>query len=311
MKEIKHSTYQTEVGIDVSKETLRVHIDGKQKDWSNTPVSVAKLIDECFKNNGNFRITCESTGSYDAILICLCLEKGAPVSQVNPTHVKNFIRSFGRHAKTDTIDACLIARFARERDPALLGKAWLANHHLKEIQRRIRALTKIRSSHLASIDKYRDKSVVREIRSLITVIDSRIAKHTATLDALIAADEHLAARRKIIEAVVGVGPKTCRSLLIDLPELGSLSRGSIAGLVGLAPQHDDSGTHNGSRRIRAGRKEPRSALYMAALSAARYNPNIKPVYERLREAGKPAKVAIVAIARKLLIHLNTQLKPIT
>jgi transposase len=310
MHDNRTSPYLTEVGIDVSKATLRVHRGGAQEDWENTPASIRKLLAALAKGGGSFRITCEATGSYDTALILACLEKGVPVSQANPAHVKSFIRSFGRHAKTDAIDARYIALFARERNPATLGDEWLGNHRLRESHRRLRALVEMRSAQLASVDKYRDKAIVREIRAVVAYLEKRIAKYEAALLKAVETDRSLAAKREVMEKVAGVGTKTCLSLLIEVPELGTLNRRDIAGLVGLAPQHCESGTYKGSRRLRGGRKRPRSALYMAALTACRCNRELAAFYKRMREAGKPAKVAIIAVARKLLVYLNTQLKPL-
>lgn len=304
------SPYQNEVGIDISKAALAVHSDGKRKDHPNTQAGVSKLVTELLAKEGKTRVTCEATGSYGDILILTCLERGLPVSQVNPNRIKHFSLSYGKRAKTDTIDSKHIALYAGERNPPCLGKEWMRSHGLRERHRRLTALIRMRSAQLASIDKFRDKGTIGEIRSLIKIIEKRIAKQTASLLEAVREDETLSAKRAVMEKVEGVGPKTCLSLLIDVPELGSLNRKDVAAVLGLAPHSNESGTFKGKRRVRGGRKKPRTALYMAALSASRCNPQLKPVYDRLVAAGKPAKVALVAVARKLLVYLNTQLKPL-
>ena len=304
------SPYENEVGIGISKAVLAVHSKGARKDWPNTPAGVSKPVATLLADKARTRVTCEATGSYGDLLILTCLREGLPVSQVNASRVRHFALSFGKLAKSDSIDARHIALYAAERNPPCLGDAWLRAHGLKERHRRLSALVRMRAAQLASIDKYRDKAIIREIRSLAAVLDKRIDKQTAALAAAIDRDAAMAAKRAVMEKVEGVGPKTSASLLIDVPELGSLNRRDVAAIVGLAPHSNDSGTFSGRRRVRGGRKKPRTALYMAALTASRCNPHLRPVYERLVAAGKPAKAAIIAVARKLLVYLNTQLKPL-
>ena len=304
------SPYEIEVGVDISKAVLAVHSQGARKDWPNTPAGVSKLVATLLANKAPTRITCEATGSYGDLLILTCLREGLPVSQVNASRVRHFALSFGKLAKSDTIDARHISLYAAERNPPCLGDGWLRAHGLKARHRRLAALIRMRTAQLASIDKFRDKAIIREIRSLVGILDKRIEKQAAALVEAIDRDAAMAAKRAVMEKVEGIGPKTSVSLLINVPELGRLNRRDVAAIVGVAPHSNDSGTFNGRRRVRGGRKKPRTALYMAALCASRCNPQLKPVYDRLVAAGKPAKVAIIAVARKLLVYLNTQLKPL-
>jgi transposase len=148
----------------------------------------------------------------------------------------------------------------------------------------------------------------RDIQSLLRILQRRVARLDEKIDAAIAADPEKSETKELLESVPSVGAGVARTLIVDLPELGSLGRREIASLVGLAPYARDSGRKSGMRRIRAGRPGPRSALYLAAMNGARFNPVLKPFYERLREAGKPPKLAFVALARKLLTILNAMVR---
>ena len=305
MKQIK---YQLEVGIDVAKSSLRVAVGDTQMEVKNSKGEILKMLNKLKKQSPFVRVTCESTGGYEDLLISLCLEKGVAVSQCNPVHIKHFIRSHGKYAKTDAIDAHYIAKYATERSPQVLDKRWLAVKQRREIQQRIDFLTKENARRKACLDGYSDKSIIAEIKREISSVKKKIEKHRAELQKLIKLDPVLEKTRILLESVVGVGTVTSTTLINTLPELGTVNRQEIARLTGLAPLHFESGNYKGVRKIYGGRARPRTALYMAAVVALRHNPELKSFGARLRDAGKAGRAIVVAVARKLLIHLNSLVK---
>lgn len=302
------SIYQLEIGIDISKEILSVHLHDKRVDYPNTKAGITKLFKAIGKLKKSCRITCESTGSYGALLILSALKKGIPISQVNPVQIKDYIRSFGKLAKTDTIDARYIAQYSSERNPPVLDQSWIELYALKEVLRQSRQLTRIRSELKSAMDKYLDPSLKKATEKHIRYFDREIKKLDAQLLAEIQAHPQLSERYNKLIEVSCIGPKTATSLVLEMPELGKLNRREVAALAGLAPMHNESGNHDGQRHIRRGRKGPRTALYMAAFVASNRNVVLKAFYQRLRKAGKPHQKAVIAVARKFLIYLNTLLK---
>ena len=299
---------QLEVGVDISKHTLSVFYDQKLLNLPNTAKGINNLISKLKKAKRPFRITCESTGSYGDLLIRLALKNEIAISQVNPVFIKDYIRSFGRLAKTDAIDAQFIARYATDRQPSLLSKGLLEILDLKEAHRQLRQLISIRAQLKASLDKYVVTACRKGMEKHLRYLDREIKKIEEQLLMDIQENEAMKAKFEKIIKVSSVGPKTAMSLLLEMPELGTLNRGQVAALAGLAPMHNESGKLQGNRHIQRGRKGPRSLLYMAAFNASFKNSVLKPFYQRLIAAGKSHQVAVIAVARKLLIYLNTLLK---
>ncbi len=305
---MKENNYEVEVGVDVSKKTLRIDIQGKQKDIENSKSKITSWLRSLKKKHPSFRVTCESTGGYENTLIAACLKLSISISQVNPVQVKNFIRSFGSKAKTDPIDARYITRFATERNPSTLDKSWLQTHKRAELLLRIDFLTDENVRRKGTLDKYDSTSITADIKREIVSTEKKIKRYKSKLQDLINEDEKLKKIQTVLEEVSGVGFVTSSVLINTLPELGLVSRGQIAGIVGVAPLHQDSGTMKGKRQIHGGRCRPRRALFMACISAIRHNPVIRAFYQSLKKEGKPHKVAMIAAARKLLIHLNSIVK---
>ena len=310
MKTTKPSTFRLEVGVDVAKNELQVDAGQYQRPIPNTHRAISSLLSKLCKDHSSLRITCESTGGYENLLIRVCLEKGVAVSRVNPLHVKHFVRSYGTRAKTDRIDARMLARFGRERNPVCLDGSWLALSRLREHQRHLNRLIRQRTALLGEIDKYLDKALRAEIRREIRSTERKIERSRQIMAEMVEADPELLKRREIMEKVSGVGRATSHSLLATMPELGTMDRRRAASLAGLAPHPRESGLSSSPRFIGAGRKEARTALYMAALAATRHNEHLRGYFRQLRARGKSGKVALIAVARKLLIYLNTQLKPL-
>lgn len=253
------------------------------------------------------RLACEASGGYERSLAETLAAAGHGIRILPAGRVRQFARAGGNLAKTDRIDAAVIAHCAATFDgPALvldparrdLGEMVEARSQLRD------ALTTARNQSAAlRLPRLRAIAEARigQLRAWIAELDAAIAEH-------IAAHAHLARTDALLCSVPGVGPATAARLLADLPELGTLSRQKIAALAGVAPFANDSGGHQGRRRMRAGRRSVRCALYMAALVAARHNPVFSPAYRRLVAAGKPPKVALGALMRKLLVTLNAILR---
>lgn len=296
------------IGIDLSKDTLGVSIDGKSLELANSPCGMKKLLAAIAASGRPCHVCCEATGSYGELLLRTLLGEHIPVSQVNPVLIKDYIRSFGRITKTDRIDASFIARYAADRLPAPLPKSTLRLLELKEIHRQLRHLVRLRANLMASIDKYLDSRSKADIRGHVAYFDGEIRKLQSRLLTEVKGEPELRAKYKALTAIHSAGPRTALTLLLDMPELGTLNRCQAAALAGLAPVHNDSGNFKGQRHIRRGRKAPRCVLYMAALTASFKNPALMPFYQQLRARGKHHQQALIAVARKLIIHINTTLK---
>jgi transposase len=296
------------IGIDVSKEHLDCDLHGKPLRLPNSNAGASTLLRKLADHAAPIQVNLEATGCYTRPLVRACLAAGVPVALINPRHIRSYARAAGQLAKTDEIDARIITAYARHFNPTCLGGEWLERDRLAQYHRRLEVLIQTRASRKTSMDHYEDAWLRSEIRREIAALDKRIGTITKAIDSIIDNDPVLAEKRRLMERTTGVGPATSRTLAVTFPELGTLNRGQAAALAGLAPMNRDSGAGRGKRCIQAGRAKPRRALYLAALTAAYRNPMFSAYFKRLREAGKPVKVALTAVARKLLIHLNTELK---
>lgn len=293
-------------GIDVSKQHLDWALGSKAKTAQvrNTRAGIRSLVMRLGEQAADLdRIIVESTGGYERALVEALAEAGLPVILINPWRVRRFGEGLGILAKTDSIDAHVLALFGERAAPPARPVPGPRDRQMGDLVRRRRQLTamivaeKNRLEHAATV-------IRRDILALVKILERRVAKLDDRIDAAIAGDTTKARTRAQLESVPCVGPGIARALIVDLPELGTLGRRQIASLVGIAPFANDSGKKSGYRRIRAGRSGPRTALYLAALNASRFNPVLKSMYGRLIKAGKPPKVALIAIARKLLTILN-------
>jgi transposase len=299
------------LGVDVSADTLVVACAGRRWQFANTKDGHRKFITQIKKLPGAGHVVCESTGSYH-LRLCLALqEAGLAVTIANAARIHYFGLSEGVIAKNDPIDAELIERFANAKRPPAdppLCRAQLALSESVTHRRQLVEMIKILRTYRQQVLQ---AALVTEIDRSIAVLEKRLEALDRQLRAQIDAHPLWKAKLALLTTTKGIGFITALSLLAKMPELGTLNRGQCAALGGLAPYDDDSGKHQGKRAIRGGRQEVRTALYMAALSAAHFNPILKPFYQRLLAQKKPAKVALTAVMRKLLIHLNTLLKTIT
>lgn len=297
------------VGIDVSKATLDVHLwpEGRSFQVPNTPEGFA-LLRTNLPAPGTCRIVLEATGDYERRVVAELVDAGHTVSVVNPRPIRDYAKALGILAKTDRIDAKVIARFGADIKPRPVIKLPEKQTELDELVTRRRQLVQLR---VAEENRFRDgltKLVRQSVRRSITAItDDLIRIDRAILD-LVQSDDDWKQRFQLLKTVPGVGDATAAALVAELPELGQLNRQKICALVGLAPYPNDSGTHRGKRSIRGGRKTLRCALYMATLSASQHNPVLKAFAQRLKARGKPGKVYLTACMRKLLVILNTMIQ---
>jgi len=308
------TTEQIFIGVDVSKATLDVAVRGapKVQPFANTDAGIAALMAHLSPHQANVAvILMEATGGLERLAASeLCLA-GYAVMVVNPRQAHDFAKALGYLSKTDKSDAQALAQFAHtlhngdKREQLLLRLPTAQQDALAAMVTRRSQLVGMRvaeGNRLASSHRTQRKSIT----AVLKVIDQQIK----TLDDDIAGSlhEHFKAKLDLLNGMKGVGVATKAALMASLPELGSLSAGQIGKLVGVAPLNRDSGTMKGKRVTWGGRADVRSALYMASLSAVRYEPSIRLFYQRLRGAGKPAKVALVACMHKLLTIINAIIK---
>lgn len=250
----------------------------------------------------------EATGSYQKPVAMALLEAGHCVAVVNPRQVRRFAQGIGILAKTDKIDAKILARYAELVRPRTMEKPSENQVQIADLASRRRQLIDLRTAESNRLKQTQQKSVCKSIEQTIQFLNEQIEAIDKQIESLIESDEAWSDQAKLVKSVPGVGKGTAAALAANLPELGRLNRQEIAALVGIAPFNRDSGQFRGKRSIQGGRKQIRSVLYMAALSARRCNPIIREFAQRLTAQGKATKVVLVACMRKLLVILNTMVK---
>ena len=275
--------------------------------FANSSRGIEQLVAR-ISRQGAALIVIEATGGYELPLLTALAVAELPVVRINPRQLRAFAVAVGELAKTDMIDARLIARFAHDVRPAVRSLPTAEQRRFGDLAARRRQLISLRTAESNRHQKTCQREVQRSIKAVLAVLDRQIALLDQQLSELVAADQHWQQQTQLLESVPGIGTVTSQVLLAELPELGQLEHRQIAKLVGLAPLNRDSGKFRGRRTIVAGRGTVRTALYMAALSASRFNPPIRCFYERLRQAGKPFKVAVVACMHKLLTMLNAMIR---
>jgi transposase len=292
------------VGIDVSQEYLDIAVTGdKSVQRTRTDADGLESLKQRLVAARPALIVIEASGGYECRPAAVLLAAGLPLAVVNPRQVRDFARSLGQLAKTDKIDARVLARFAEVVQPQPAKLSDEAEKQLRELELRRRQLIE-----MAVAERNRLRTAGRSaerIQKHIRWLEKEVKQLENELEGLIESDPGLRAKAAILTSVPGVGRIVSATLLSGLPELGTLNRKQIASLVGVAPFNWDSGKLRGKRAVWGGRARIRSVLYMAALVASRRNPAIRALYERLCAAGKPKKVALVAAMRKLLTILNS------
>jgi transposase len=296
------------VGIDVSKGRLDVAIGEQGECWDvgNDEKGILKLV-ERLKAVEPALIVLESTGGLEMGALASLYSAGLSVALVNPGRVREFAKSLGLLAKTDKIDARLLARFAEAIRPAPTCLPSQEEQLLSALIARRSQLIDFRTAELNRLVSAHT-SVQASIELLLNQLGEQISQLDRQVEQLISQNDDFTDKDEILRSTPGIGPVSSAILIADLPELGRLDRKKIAALVGVAPFNDDSGYRRGKRRTKGGRAAIRKVLYMATISASRYNPKIKSFYEQLLKRGKLKKVALVACMRKLLTILNAMLR---
>ena len=292
------------VGIDVAKAQLDVAVEPTGATWT-VPRSRGGLrrLQEQLQARRPTRIVLEASGGYERLVVATLAAAGLPVVVVNPRQTHDFARALGRLAKTDRLDAQVLARFAAEVRPPVRPQPSPAVEDLQILSRRRRQLVVERAAEQQR-RRHDRPHLDLGFDVLAAARTAALAKVERQLAALVQTTPELQARAACLRSIPGIGPVAVATLLAEVPELGTCTRQQVAALVGVAPFNRDSGAWRGRRSCWGGRAQVRAALYMAALTAARRNPHLHAVYQRLIAAGKPAKVALVACMRKLLVLCN-------
>jgi transposase len=306
--EKKMSVSAVFIGIDVSKERLDCYCRpaGLTSSYDNTPTRITDLIQWIAAQQPQL-IVLEATGGLERPLVAALFAAQLPVVVVNPRQVRDFARATGQLAKTDLIDAAVIAHFGEAVNPEVRALPDQLTQEMDALMTRRRQLVQMLAAernHLVSAPA----QVQNHVKEHITQLEELIKKLDQDIDQMITGSPIWKAKEDLLRSVKGVGPVLSRTLLAELPELGQISRQEISKLVGVAPLNNDSGKYKGKRSCWGGRASVRGPLYMATLAATRYNPVIKEFYQRLLAKGKVKKVAIVACMRKVLITLNAIVK---
>jgi len=292
------------VGIDVSKGRLDVAIGAQGEYWDvgNDEKGIVKLV-ERLKEVQPTLIVLESTGGLEVLVMTELYAAGLAFALVNPGRVREFAKSMGLLAKTDKLDARLLARFAEAVKPSITRLPNEQEQHLSGLVTRRRQLLEMLVAEQNRLNTVR-LSLKGKLEEHIRWLQEALAKLDQEIQEYVRQSELWQEKTELMRSVPGVGPVTSSTLLAELPELGKLDRKKIAALVGVAPFNDDSGHRRGKRRVKGGRSSVRNVLYMAALSASKYNPVLRSFYQAMIKRGKEKKVALTACMRKLLTFLN-------
>ncbi len=296
------------VGIDVSKAMLDVFDEGTgvAERIANAPEAIAALTARW--RCAEVFVVFEATGVYDRALTRALSQAGIGFARVNPARARSFARASGRLAKTDAIDARMLAAFGRTLPLSADAPRSAARDELAFLAKRRDQLVLMRTQEKNRRGHTADADMRESIARVCELLTAEIEMVEARVEALIEAAPDIAEQARLIRSVPGIGAVACMQLLAQMPELGRTGPKQVAALAGLAPINIDSGAYRGRRAIGGGRKRVRDALYMAALNAVRRADRFKAFYQKLRDAGKPGKLALIAVARKLLTTLNAMLR---
>jgi len=294
-------------GLDIAKASLQLHLQSRFFDLPNTAEGHAQLIKRLAAISG-VHLICEATGGYERAVVAALHAAAQPVSVINPARVRQFARASGELAKTDPIDAAVLTAFGRAFTPETTPARTAIELKMAALVTRRVQLLELRVAEAQRADTCADLDLRQLFTPWLAQMEKQITKVEALIEALLKAQASLADQVQRLDDIMGVGRLTAVMVLATMPELGQLNRRQVAALAGLCPYNRDSGQWAGKRCISGGRAEVRRALYMAALSASRSNHLLKPFYDRLIAAGKPAKVALTAVMRKLIVLMNHLLK---
>ena len=295
------------IGIDVSKDSLDIHVRPTDEKWQTktTPSELKKLLKRV-KALSPQGVILEATGGYERKVVAV-LKKDVPVIIMNPRRIRDFAKASGVLAKTDGIDAAVIARFGEKMEPDVRELATPEEDAKRALLDRQHQLTDMLTQERHRLD-LTPRELKKDVQGHVEFLEKQLKNLDQRIKNSLEKDPEWKAKDECLQAVTGVGPTLSLALVAALPELGKLNRKKIASLVGVAPFNSDSGKKRGERHIFGGRRHVRNVLYMAAITAARHNPVIHDYYTHLRKEGKKFKVAIVACMRKMIIHLNTLMR---
>ncbi len=296
------------VGVDVGKSKLDIVLHPLDLHFqiSNDEESILKVVHVLKKRNIE-RIVVEATGRYEHAFVFACDQANLPIVVVNPISIRRYAQAIGVLAKTDKIDASVIARFAATIQPDIKPIPDKQSRLIKDLLIRRSQLLEMQTMEKNRL-QILPKALHRSIKTLLRSLQTQITTITKQIDEAVMQVKHWRTKTEILTSVPGVGKVLAYTLLSELPELGKLNRKEIAALVGVAPMNRESGTWSDKRRIRGGRHRIRTVMFMAMLSSIQCNPVFKRFYEHLKAQGKLPKVAIIACMRKLIVVLNTMLK---
>jgi transposase len=297
------------IGIDVSKDRLDVAVRpcGESLIFKRTGVGIEDLIARLGALSPKM-VAIEATGGFEAVVAAGLAGAGLPVVVVNPAQVRAFAQALGKRAKTDLIDAAVIAHFAEATKPKLRQMPDEVTRLLADLVARRRQIVEMIAAEAQRTHRMSDKRLTKSVARLRKALEKELSELDVLIDDQIRGSAVWVEKEDLLASVPGVGKTIARTLIAELPELGSLDRRQIAALVGLAPWTRQSGQWRGKSFIGGGRKSVRSSLFVGAMVAARYNPQLKSFRDKLIAAGKPKLIALVAVARKLITILNAILR---
>lgn len=301
------------VGIDISKSSFDICVlpEAHSATFSNDAGGIARFIAFLARLDGIERLVLEPTGGYERCVVDALLATHLPVAKVNAQQIRQFARACGQLSKTDRIDAFVLADYARRMETKVLAASSPAQATLTDLVSRYRQLSHMIVQEKNRREKLADRADARTRAWIDETLAFLAQQRRSVVDAIekcLQSDKDLAGKSEVLMSLKGIGLRTACFLIAGLPELGLMDKGQIAKLVGVAPINRDSGLMRGKRMIAGGRKPLRDALYIAALPAIRFDPHMKAFFERLKAKGKPGKVALVAVMRKMIIILNARMR---
>jgi transposase len=296
------------VGIDISKANLDVYLRplGKTFQVANKETAISGLIEELQTYSLNL-IVLEATGGLETELLIQLQAAQLPVALINPRQGRDFAKAAGKLAKTDAIDAQVLAHFGEALKPQVVAMESDSARQLKELISRRRQVVEIQTAEKNRRDRSRGKALT-DIEQHLEYLEQSLKKLNQEIEELTQSNQEWIDKVNLLKTIPGIGQVISTTLVSYLPELGQLTAKQISRLVGVAPINHDSGQHKGKRMINGGRAPVRASLYMGAVVAIRHNPIIKDFYERLLSRGKPKKLAITACVRKMLVILNAMVR---
>lgn len=307
----QNNTPTIHIGADVAKRTLQIdpaHLHCPAQ-IHNTSAGIQSFIQALSQiKDATPHVILEATGGYERRLRLALHEAGITLSLINPSRVRYFARAVGQEAKTDALDALILTRYGQQMKPAPTQAPTPGQLELKELVTRRQQIQDLLIAEKNRAEGHHLADVQEAAQQLREFLEKQIAELDKRIASFIDKEADLKHKAARLMQLQGVGKTTASGILAVLPELGTLSRGQVAAMAGLAPRNRDSGAYSGRRTIGGGRSQVRRVLYMAALSASRMNPKLKPLYDRLVTAGKPPKLALTAVMRQLLCVMNSLLK---